>query len=92
MGQGLLFIRMGHGNASFSPLSEHGTKEEKADVEAQDSDDDFMEAIKMSLCTDEGGQRRRFDRMTPAEKQIIISMAQLNFLKQSTEKSNAMVK
>ena len=84
VGQGPLSIQMVHGNASVSPLSE----EEKADVEAQDSDDDFMEAIKRSLCTDEGGQRRRFDIMTPAEKQTMISLSQLNFLKQATEQSN----
>ena len=54
VGQGPLSIQMGHGNASFSPLSEHGTEEEKVDVDAQDSDDDFMEAIQRSLCKDEG--------------------------------------
>ena len=45
VGQGPLSIQMVHGNTSVSPLSE----EEKVDVEAQDSDDDFMEAIK-GLC------------------------------------------
>ena len=67
------------------------TTPEKDGGSGDESDSDVLLAIEKSIVEQVGGTRRRFDRLSAAEKQTMVSVAQLNFLKTATRESNQMV-